>query len=70
MHGLAGTAAVALALLANAPTVGSGVAYLACFSIGTIAGMILLTGVLGVGFALAAFQQRVTHALRISASLA
>jgi high-affinity nickel-transport protein len=43
VHGLAGTAAIALLVLAAIPTALGGLAYLLVFGLGTIAGMITIT---------------------------
>jgi high-affinity nickel-transport protein len=48
VHGLAGSAAVALLVLAGVHTAAGAVAYLAIFSIGTIAGMIVMTSALAL----------------------
>ena len=52
LHGLAGSAAVALLALAAMPTPAAALAYLAVFSLGTVAGMVTLS--LGVGLPMAA----------------
>jgi len=54
VHGLAGSAAVALLVLATIPTVGAGFAYLGVFGVGTVAGMTLVTALLAAPAALAA----------------
>jgi len=51
VHGLAGSAAVALLVLATIPEPAWAVLYLAIFGIGTIGGMMLVTASLGVPFA-------------------
>ena len=51
VHGLAGSAAVALLVLATISDPIWGVAYLALFGIGTIAGMMLITTAISVPFA-------------------
>ncbi len=56
LHGLAGSAAVALLALAAMPTPAAALAYLAVFSLGTVAGMVALS--LGVGLPLAAASGR------------
>jgi hypothetical protein len=47
LHGLAGTGALAAMILAGMPTIRSGLVYIAVFGVGSIAGMTLVTGVLG-----------------------
>jgi ABC-type nickel/cobalt efflux system permease component RcnA len=51
VHGLAGSAAVALLVLSTIPNLGWAVAYLAVFGIGTILGMMLITLTIGSTFA-------------------
>jgi hypothetical protein len=51
VHGLAGSAAVALLVLATISDPRWGVAYLALFGLGTIAGMMLITTAISVPFA-------------------
>lgn len=47
IHGLAGSAAIALLVLGTIPTVRWGIAYLAVFGIGTILGMVIITVTIG-----------------------
>ena len=51
IHGLAGSAAIALLVLNTIPTVRWAIAYLAVFGIGTILGMMLITLTMGSAFA-------------------
>jgi high-affinity nickel-transport protein len=51
VHGLAGSAAVALLVLATISNPMWGVVYLAVFGIGTVAGMMLITVALSIPFA-------------------
>jgi hypothetical protein len=51
VHGLAGSAAVALLVLAAIRDAAWGVAYLAVFGVGTIAGMMIITAVIAVPYA-------------------
>ncbi|HEY4307563.1 MAG TPA: hypothetical protein VGM82_24020 [Gemmatimonadaceae bacterium] len=51
VHGLAGSAAVALLVLATIHDPAWGVVYLAVFGVGTIAGMVLITAAISVPFA-------------------
>lgn len=51
VHGLAGSAAVALLVLATIPDPTWAVLYLGVFGVGTIAGMMLVTAALGIPFA-------------------
>lgn len=70
VHGLAGSAAVALLVLTAIRTPSASLLYLLIFGVGTIAGMSLITAVVGVPFAyasprLAGFQRH----LRVTAGL-
>ncbi|WP_437586518.1 high-affinity nickel-transport family protein [Sorangium sp. So ce1000] len=53
IHGLAGSAAVALLVLTTVRDPRWGIGYIALFGVGTIAGMTLITGVLALPFAYA-----------------
>jgi ABC-type nickel/cobalt efflux system permease component RcnA len=61
VHGLAGSAAVALLVLATIRNPVWAVAYLALFGIGTIAGMMLITAVIGLPFAYTASRFVTIH---------
>ena len=52
MHGLAGSGAVTLLVLTQIKSVWLGLLYLAIFGIGSIAGMLLMSGLIGLPFAL------------------
>ncbi len=54
MHGLAGSAAVALLVLATIHNAGWGMLYLLLFGAGTVAGMMLITSALAVPLAYSA----------------
>jgi len=56
VHGLAGSAAIALIALAAMPTPMAAIAYLAVFSLGTVGGMLAIS--LGLGFPLAFAARR------------
>jgi high-affinity nickel-transport protein len=51
VHGLGGSAAVALLALAAMPTTAAGITYLAVFGLGTVGGMVALSLGLGLPFA-------------------
>ncbi len=51
VHGLAGSAAIALLVLATIPSASWGIVYLLIFGLGTIAGMMFITAVVAVPFA-------------------
>jgi high-affinity nickel-transport protein len=47
VHGLAGSGALTALVLANMPTLGTGMIYTLCFGVGSVIGMTLLTGAVG-----------------------
>jgi cytochrome c biogenesis protein CcdA len=65
VHGLAGSAAVALLVLATIKSAGSALVYLAVFGAGTVAGMMLLT--VAMSLPLRLLSQRFTNAERLLA---
>jgi ABC-type nickel/cobalt efflux system permease component RcnA len=70
IHGLAGSAALLLLVLATVPTVWSGILYICVFGVGSIAGMVVLATVLSVPFAASADNMTRGHqALRVGAAL-
>ncbi len=69
MHGLAGSAAVSLLVLATLRSTASAVAYLLIFGVGTIIGMTLLTAVMAYPVALALRFRRARQALAICAGI-
>jgi ABC-type nickel/cobalt efflux system permease component RcnA len=52
MHGLAGSGALTLLVLTQIKSTGYGLLYLAVFGVGSIAGMLLMSGLIGLPFAL------------------
>ena len=70
VHGLAGSAAVALLVLTTIRDAKWAVVYLLVFGIGTIAGMMLITGAMVLPFASAGIQlPRLNRGLRIASGL-
>src|SRR5256714_10195626 len=70
VHGLAGSAAVALLVLAAIQTPLWSVLYLLIFGLGTIAGMMLITAAIGVPFALGRTdRERLQRGLRVASGL-
>jgi high-affinity nickel-transport protein len=70
VHGLAGSAAVALLVLAAIQTPLASVLYLLIFGLGTIAGMMLITAAIGVPFALGRTDmERLQRGLRVASGL-
>lgn len=70
VHGLAGSAAVALLVLAAIQTPIWSIAYLLIFGIGTIAGMMIITMAISLPFALTSGQAaRIESSLRVASGL-
>jgi len=70
VHGLAGSAAIALLVLSAIPNPMWGLAYLAIFGFGTIVGMALITLAIGVPVSLTASRiETLNHALHVGAGL-
>ncbi len=70
VHGMAGTAAVSLLVMATLRSTTSGVLYLAVFGIGTIAGMTALTAAMAYPVTLAARVHQARRLLALGAGLA
>lgn len=70
VHGMAGTAAVALLVMTTMRTVAGAVLYLAVFGVGTIAGMTALTAAMAYPVALASRFRRARAALAVGAGVA
>jgi cytochrome c biogenesis protein CcdA len=70
VHGLAGSAAVALLVLATIDETGAAIAYLVVFSIGVAAGMAVLTTVIGLPFMVSgARSEQINRWLTVGAGL-
>jgi len=70
VHGLAGSAAVALLVLALIRNPWWAIAYLALFGMGTIAGMMLITAAIAAPLAYASVRfSRIEHHLRVASGL-
>lgn len=54
VHGVAGSAAITLAVVATIPSIALGLIYIAVFGIGSIGGMLLMSAMIGLPFALTA----------------
>jgi hypothetical protein len=66
LHGLAGSGALILLVLASMPSPAAGLAYILVFGVGSTAGMLVLSGLIGVPFALTAAGSRtLTIVLRV-----
>jgi high-affinity nickel permease len=71
VHGLAGSAALMLAVLATIPSPTLAIAYIVVFGVGSIGGMMLMSTLLGLPLAIAAERfARAEVALRVVAGLA
>lgn len=60
LHGMAGSAALMLLVLATIPSPVGGLLYVLVFGIGSTAGMLLLSGLIGLPFVVAAGSSRMT----------
>ncbi|HUQ34263.1 MAG TPA: hypothetical protein VM095_19225 [Pyrinomonadaceae bacterium] len=61
MHGLAGSAALTLLVLTQIQSTALGLVYLAVFGLGSIVGMLLMSGLIGLPFALSARRAGGVH---------
>jgi ABC-type nickel/cobalt efflux system permease component RcnA len=70
MHGLAGSAALTLLVLSQIQSVGLGLVYLFLFGLGSTVGMLLMSGMIGLPFALSARRLTgINHGLQTTAAL-
>ena len=70
MHGLAGSAALTLLVLTQIQSVALGLGYLAIFGLGSIVGMLLMSGLIGLPFALSSRRfSGVNYGLQTSAGV-
>jgi high-affinity nickel permease len=70
VHGLAGSAALMLLVLATVSSFAEGVAYILVFGLGSVAGMMLVGGILSIPFALSSQVERISSAVRVLAGSA
>jgi high-affinity nickel-transport protein len=70
VHGMAGTATVALLVLATLPTVSAAIFSLLVFGLGTLAGMTALTGVMAYPIARLARVQAMRRAMAVASGVA
>ena len=54
VHGLAGTGALMVLVLATVPTLAGGLIYILLFGLGSIGGMLLISGIISIPFAVSA----------------
>ena len=66
LHGLAGSAALLLLVLATMPSTLAALLYVAVFGIGSTLGMIIVSGLIGIPFAFDGGSERVRGALHIA----
>lgn len=70
MHGLAGSGALSLLVLTQIKSTGYGLLYLAVFGAGSIAGMLLMSGLIGLPFALTSLKlTNLHHRLQTAAAV-
>ncbi len=70
IHGLAGTGALVVLVLASVPSILAGLLYILLFGIGSIGGMLLLSSLISIPFVLSARRFRVfNNALQLVAGL-
>ena len=63
IHGLAGSAALTLLVMSTLPSTMGAIVYILVFGVGSTIGMLLLSGVIGIPFALSASRSRGANAL-------
>lgn len=61
LHGMAGSAALMLLVLTTIPSPVGGLLYILVFGIGSTGGMLLLSGLIGIPFVVAADRSRTVH---------
>jgi len=61
LHGMAGSAALMLLVLSTIPSPVGGLLYILVFGIGSTGGMLLLSGLIGIPFAMTAGRSRTAH---------
>ncbi len=70
MHGLAGSAALTLLVLSQIQSIGLGLVYLFLFGLGSTVGMLLMSGMIGLPFALSARRLTgINHGLQTTAGV-
>lgn len=69
VHGLAGSAALMLLVLATVKSVVQGLLYILVFGIGSILGMLIVSGIIGLPFLLTAKFDKIHNGIKISAGV-
>jgi hypothetical protein len=70
VHGLAGSAALLLLVLATMPSTVAALLYVTVFGVGSTVGMVIVSGVIGIPFAIGGSSQRTRLALQIAIGVA
>jgi ABC-type nickel/cobalt efflux system permease component RcnA len=70
LHGLAGSAALLLLVLATLPSTVAALLYVAVFSVGSTVGMVIVSGLIGIPFAVAAGWDRTRLVVQIAVGVA
>ena len=70
VHGVAGSAALTLGVLATIPSISVGLVYIAVFGLGSVGGMLLMSAVIGAPFAITARRfSKINGGIRLAAGL-
>lgn len=70
VHGVAGSAALTLGVLATIPSITLGFVYIAVFGLGSVGGMLLMSAVIGAPFAVTARRfSKINGGIRLAAGL-
>ncbi len=70
VHGVAGSAALTLGVLATIPSITIGLVYIAVFGLGSIGGMLLMSAIIGAPFAVTARRfSKINGGIRLAAGL-
>jgi hypothetical protein len=69
VHGLAGSGALMLLVLATIDTIAQGVFYILIFGLGSILGMLLISTIIGLPFAATANFENLNMKIRIAAGV-
>ena len=70
VHGVAGSAALTLGVLATIPSITLGLVYIAVFGLGSVGGMLLMSAIIGAPFAVTARRfSKINGGIRLAAGL-
>ena len=70
LHGLAGSAALLLLVLATMPSTVAALLYVVVFGVGSTVGMVIVSGVIGIPFAVRGSSERTRLALQLATGIA